>query len=61
MRTWIDASADAPLEHALIVFAPWCDAREPMVALGEDICPPGNRHLTETQARPIAVGGEILV
>ena len=58
---WLDPSAEAPTERALMFFDPLLDVIEPVVALGEDEGQPDNRHPSETQSRPIAVSREVVV
>ena len=58
---WLDPSAEAPTERALMFFDPRRNVREPVVALGEDEGQLDNRHPSETQSRPIAVSREVVV
>jgi hypothetical protein len=56
-----DFAAQAARERDLMLSDPRPDLIEPMIGLREDEGQLNDAHLTQTQARPIAVGREMLV
>ena len=57
----LDRFAETTTQGPLVGPYPRLDVREPVVRLGDDESQPDNRHLSQTQPRPMAVGREMFV
>ena len=57
----LDLAAEAPTEGTPMGLDPRLDAREPVVALGEDEGQPHDRHPAKAQSLPIAIAWEVCV